>query len=205
VAAGPVDPNAQPQPAGDDSADNDDRNGKDRRDGSTDRRFQTKLALIGVVGAVLAATVGAVIGLQPWSSGPPAPSPTSSGSARLDVSISAVQYPIVEGKKVIQVEGTVQDQTAEEEVYAFAGNEAGVPPFYPSDPATIRGGVWTAEITNYHGSPGSLAVWAGILAVPPRPSPCLNCIFDPNATLMYELATAGPRAAALRKVTLAFH
>jgi hypothetical protein len=43
-----------------------------------DHRFQTRIALIGVAGAIIAATIGAVISLQPWSH--PGPSSGSSTS-----------------------------------------------------------------------------------------------------------------------------
>jgi hypothetical protein len=41
------------------------------------RRFQMRLALVGVAGAIVASVIGAVIGLKPWShSSPSSPSPT---------------------------------------------------------------------------------------------------------------------------------
>ena len=43
------------------------------------RRFQMRIALIGAAGAIIAAAVGAVISLKPWSH--PGPSPGGGGSA----------------------------------------------------------------------------------------------------------------------------
>lgn len=57
--------------------------GGSKEPGSTDpggdHRFQARIALIGAAGAIIAATIGAVISLQPWShSGPSSGSSTSS-------------------------------------------------------------------------------------------------------------------------------
>lgn len=172
--------------------------GNGGNDGSSDRRFQTRIALIGVAGAVLAAVIGAVITLHPWSSGPPKP------SGGLQISISTVKYPVLLGKRVIEVVGTVQNQAVGEEVFAFAGNNAGVPPFYPGGPAAVSsGGIWTAEITNYQGSPGNLSVWAGVVTLPPSCSGSL-CVPAADVNLSKELESAGPRTPALKKVTPAF-
>src|SRR5215472_8173752 len=46
---------------------------------SGDRRFQMRVALIGAAGAIIAAAVGAVIGLKPWSH--PGPSPPGGGGS----------------------------------------------------------------------------------------------------------------------------
>jgi hypothetical protein len=46
-------------------------NGDGRKGGGSDRRLQIRIALITTIGTVLAAVVGAVIGLHPWSSSGP--------------------------------------------------------------------------------------------------------------------------------------
>jgi hypothetical protein len=189
----------------------DDGNGKNDgngKSGSSDR-LQIRIALIGAAGAVVAAVVGALIGLHPWSSDSPTPSASPTGSVSStasdgpQISISTVQYPVVNGRRVIEVVGTVQNQAANDEVYAFAGSVAEKPPFYYGGPASVRSGAWTAEIANYQGSPGNLAVWAGVLTLPPSTCPGLAC--PDAAKLRGELVTAGPRAPALKKVTPAFH
>jgi hypothetical protein len=40
---------------------------KGSKDSSGDHRLQVRIALIGAVGAIIAATVGAIIGIKPWS------------------------------------------------------------------------------------------------------------------------------------------
>ena len=70
-------------------------NGDDGKDGGSDRRLQIRIALISAVGTLLAAVVGAVIGLHPWSSGQPSPlgSPTPSPGAS---SVQGVPTPSVQ-------------------------------------------------------------------------------------------------------------
>jgi hypothetical protein len=65
-------------------------------------------------------------------------------------------HPVPHGERrlVIEVRGTVQDLGAGENVYAFAGKQAGLPPWYPGGPAAISGGLWTAEITGLPASRG---------------------------------------------------
>jgi hypothetical protein len=100
----------------------------------------------------------------------------------------------------------VQNRAPSEEVYAFAGNDAEVPPFYPGGPAVVSSsGIWIAEITSYQGSPGNLAVWAGVLTLPPSTCSGPTCLGGGNAELADELAAEGPHAPALKKVTSAFH
>lgn len=55
-------------------------NGGGDKDKSSDRRLQIRIALISAVATVLAAIVGAVISLHPWSSGAPSPSVSSTPS-----------------------------------------------------------------------------------------------------------------------------
>ena len=171
---------------------------------SSNRQLQIRIALIGAAGAVLAAVAGALISLHPWSSGAPAPSASPTAAGGLQISISAVEYPVgKDGKKAIRLVGTVRDEAANDEVYAFAGAKVDAPPFYYGGPAAVSSGTWTAEITSYQGSPGSLAVWAGVLTLPPSTCPGLTC---PTATrLRGDLTTKGPRAPEWKKVTPAFH
>jgi hypothetical protein len=55
-------------------------NGGGEKDKSSDRRLQIRIALISAAATVLAAVVGAVISLHPWSSGAPSPSDSSTPS-----------------------------------------------------------------------------------------------------------------------------
>lgn len=53
-----------------------------KRNSSDDRSVQMRIALIGAAGAIIAAAVGAIIGLNPWSHSSPSPSSSApSGSS----------------------------------------------------------------------------------------------------------------------------
>jgi hypothetical protein len=128
---------------------------------------------------------------------------------------------MVNGRLVIEVRGTVQDLGAGENVYAFAGKQAGLPPWYPGGPAAISGGLWTAEITGLPASGGDFSVWAGVASPPPplvgcqavpgpsgTPQPCPPPSPGPSAAIeaqKHELAVAGPHALVLRRVSRPRH
>jgi hypothetical protein len=74
------------------------------------------VALIGAAAVIAAGITAALITAHPWSNG------------GLQLSISSVPEPVVNGSRVIEVTGTVANLGAGEFVYAFAGREANVPP-----------------------------------------------------------------------------
>lgn len=166
-----------------------DGGGEDKK---RDRRTQIIVALIGAVAVVAAAVIGIT---HPWSSG------------GLQLGISSVSHPVVGGKRVIEVTGTVANLGANEFVYAFAGRQAGIPPWYPGGPAAISGdGLWMAQITDLPASAANLSVWAGVASAlppqpgcPPPPQPCSNP--QQRELQLSELAASGPHAPQLKLVT----
>lgn len=104
--------------------------------------------MVAVIGA--AAVIAAAFITHPWSHG------------GVQLGISSISHPVVDGRRVIEVTGTVGNLGAGEWVYAFAGRQDGIPPWYPGGPAAISGGsLWTAEITDLPASAPNLSVWAG--------------------------------------------
>ena len=164
------------------------------KDGRLSRRTQVIAALIGA----LATIAGAVLGIvQPWSHS----AGTASAGGVLQVAISSVSHPVINGERVIAVTGMVRNLGAGERVFAFAGQHADEPPWYPSDPATISGGTWKAYIKNLPSSGENYAVWAGA-AVPPSPCPSgAECFAGPLEIEKAELALKGPQSPSLQKVT----
>ena len=161
------------------------------KEGRLSRRTQVIAALIGAVATIAAAVLGIV---QPWSHS----TVTPSAGGPLQVAISSVSYPLINGEQVIAVTGMVRNLGAGEHVFAFAGKDAGTPPWYPSDPATISGGRWKAYIKDLPPSATNYSVWAG--ATDP-PSPCPSgeaCAVRP---IDKELALEGPQSPSLQKVT----
>jgi hypothetical protein len=78
-------------------------------DGSSGRRLQIRIALISAAATVLAAVVGAVIGLHPWSSDSPSPSgsPTPpSGAPSVQTSVSSAFAPLAGNVFVTYQDGT---------------------------------------------------------------------------------------------------
>lgn len=55
--------------------------GGGRKDRDGDHRLQMRIALIGAAGAIIAAAVGALIGLKPWAHPDPSPGTSSSPTA----------------------------------------------------------------------------------------------------------------------------
>jgi hypothetical protein len=102
-----------------------------REDKRRDRRTQLTVALIGAVAVIAAAVIGLI---HPWSSG------------GLQLGINSVSHPVVDGTRIIEVTGTVANLGAGEFVYAFAGRQADIPPWYPGGPAAISGsGQWSTS------------------------------------------------------------
>jgi hypothetical protein len=137
------------------------------------------------------------VAIHPWSSGsgqPPGP----------QVAISSISYPVVDGTRVIAVTGTVRDLGAGEHVYAFAGRQAGLPPWYPGGPAAISSGLWSTRITDLPASGGDFSVWAG-LASPPPACQGVGCTGAALVRQKHELALAGPHAVLLKRVTRPRH
>src|ERR1700722_14159630 len=123
------------------------------REGRLNRSNALWVAIIGAVAVVAAA----LLAWHPWSSG---------GAPQLG--ISSVSHPLVDGRRVIEVTGTVTDLGAGQYVYAFAAQQPDVAPWYAGGPAAISGGgVWTVEITDLPSSAANLSVWAGTVAPPP--------------------------------------
>jgi hypothetical protein len=156
------------------------------------------VALIGAAAVIAAGITAALITAHPWSNG------------GLQLSISSVSEPVVNGSRVIEVTGTVANLGAGEYVYAFAGREANVPPWYPGGPAAISGGgLWTAEITGLPASAAGLSIWAGVASPPPASGVCAGACsaagqFAELRELAAELAASGPHAASVRLVTSAY-
>lgn len=189
---------------------------KSGKDAGGDRRFQLRIAYIGAAATILAAVVGAVIALHPWSSGP-------SGPSGLQLAIQSVSYPEVGGAQVIRVTGDVQNLASGEEVFVFAGRSAQVPPWYPGGPAEISSqGLWVIDIDGFPFSHGLPSVWAGVATPPPAAQSCpsgeycapaaaqscppgVYCAPEDDQAISFELADEGPRSPSLSKVTSAFH
>jgi hypothetical protein len=167
-------------------------------DKKRDRRTQITVALIGAVAVIAAAIIGII---HPWSSG------------GLQLGIISVSHPVVNGKRVIEVTGTVANLGADEFVYAFAGAQAGIPPWYPGGPAAISGsGMWTAEVTSLPAAAANFSVWAGVASSLPLPSqecqpPPQPCTPPPSQRQLQlsKIAATGPHAPQLKLVTPAYH
>jgi hypothetical protein len=197
VGNGPPEPDAQHGPIDAGPA------AKGGKDAGGDRRFQLRIAYIGAAATIIAAVIGAVIALHPWSSGP-------SGPSGLQLAIQSVSYPEVGGTQVIRVTGEVQNLASGEEVFVFAGRSAKVRPWYPGGPAEISSqGLWVIDIEGFPFSDGPPSVWAGVATPPPSVPPCPSgeaCgAAAGNATISLQLMDEGPRSPALSKVTPAFH
>jgi hypothetical protein len=125
------------------------------REGRLNRSNALWVAIIGAVAVVAAA----LLAWHPWSSG---------GAPQLG--ISSVSHPLVDGRRVIEVTGTVTDLGAGQYIYAFAAQQPDTAPWYAGGPAAISGsGVWTVEITDLPASAANMSVWAGTVAPPPQP------------------------------------
>lgn len=128
---------------------------------SDDRRFQMRVALIGAVGAIIAATVGAVIGLKPWSH--PGPSPPGGGGSRT-ASFPSGTYSTHLGRALTLTNGTVPvtvqltrivDPATGDNNFLKSGDRYLATEFRVSDPATQPVGIWTfEEFTTVVGSDG---------------------------------------------------
>ncbi len=95
-------------------------NGDGGKDGS-DRRLQIKIALISAAATVFAAVVGAVIGLHPWSSGSPTPSPGASSipgvpTPSVQTSVSSAHAPLDGNVFVTYQDGTDANATVSGQV-----------------------------------------------------------------------------------------
>jgi hypothetical protein len=107
---------------------------------------------------------------------------------------------VINGERVIAVTGTVMNLGAEEHVFAFAGPKAGLPPWWPSDPATISGIRWKAYIKHLPSSGKYYSVWAGTAQLPPSCPSGTDCLIR----LRYiegDLALKGPQSRSLLNVT----
>jgi hypothetical protein len=164
------------------------RAGHGGREGRLNRRNAIWAAIIGGIAVVAAA----LITTHPWSNG------------GLELAITSVSHPVVDGSRVIEVTGTVTNLSAGEYVYAFAGRQANAPPWYPGGPAAISGsGLWTAEITHLPGSAADLSVWAGVASPPPGCATpfCNGGSAVSQAAALRALAAKGPHAPELRRLT----
>jgi hypothetical protein len=164
-----------------------------REDKRRDRRTQLTVALIGAVAVIAAAVIGLI---HPWSSG------------GLQLGINSVSHPVVDGTRIIEVTGTVANLGAGEFVYAFAGRQADIPPWYPGGPAAISGsGQWTAEITDLPASAVNFSVWAGVASSLQSPGCAARPCPPPSQRELQlsKLKAQGPHASQLKLITSAYH
>ena len=128
---------------------------------SGDRRFQMRVALIGAAGAIIAAAVGAVIGLKPWSH--PGPSPPGGGGST-PASFPSGTYSTHLGRALTLTNGTVPvtvrltrivDPATGDNNFLKSGDRYLATEFRVSDPATQPVGIWAfEEFTTVVGSDG---------------------------------------------------
>ncbi len=113
--------------------------------GSSDgRRFQMRIALIGAAGAIIAAAVGAVISLKPWSH-PAAPPPSVGGSASASTNTPSGTFHTYLGRSLTLTNGTVRlifqltrivDPATGDNGFLTSGDRYVATEFRISDPST---------------------------------------------------------------------
>ena len=130
---------------------------------SGDRRFQMRIAIIGAAGAIIAAAVGAVIGLKPWSH--PGSSPNGGGGGSSPANIPSGTYSThlgraltlttVNGSVTIQLTRIIDPATGDNN-FLKSGDRYLATEFKVSDPSTLPVGELQAfeDVTTFIGSDG---------------------------------------------------
>ena len=158
-------------------------------------------ALIGAIGAVLAALIGGIfliIATGHHGSGgghgstTQSSTPTAQASGLVYIRTVTWSRP-VNGLEAISVTGTEQGLSIGEVIFAVAGRNENTQPFYSSPPVSPSiNGIWSASIKNIPATVHSLTFWPTVGSSVASASCSRACMAAAYARERQKIAVAGP-------------